>query len=107
MCIRDRSGGKAGSSIAEINGEEVSIDGFREKVDITSRNSGPNASTMQTVNQVWDQEVRNTIMEQQLAQLGLNIEQDQIMNYIGTIPCLLYTSPSPRDRTRSRMPSSA
>ena len=24
-----------------------------------------------------------------------------------TIPCLLYTSPSPRDRTRSRMPSSA
>ena len=24
-----------------------------------------------------------------------------------TWPCLLYTSPSPRDRTRSRMPSSA
>ena len=35
--------------------------------------------------------------------------------YVGTsdrsngnyAPCLLYTSPSPRDRTRSRMPSSA
>ena len=25
----------------------------------------------------------------------------------GVQPCLLYTSPSPRDRTRSRMPSSA
>ena len=25
----------------------------------------------------------------------------------GTSACLLYTSPSPRDRTRSRMPSSA
>ena len=25
----------------------------------------------------------------------------------GLVPCLLYTSPSPRDRTRSRMPSSA
>ena len=25
----------------------------------------------------------------------------------GRIACLLYTSPSPRDRTRSRMPSSA
>ena len=24
-----------------------------------------------------------------------------------SLPCLLYTSPSPRDRTRSRMPSSA
>ena len=28
-------------------------------------------------------------------------------NTIGTYVCLLYTSPSPRDRTRSRMPSSA
>ena len=80
------AGGKVGSSIAEINGEEISIDGFREKVDIASRNMGPNASTMQTVNQVWDQEVRNTIMGQQLEHLGLNIEQDQIMNYIKTIP---------------------
>eukprot|EP00657_Telonema_sp_P-1_P008186 TRINITY_DN2890_c0_g1_i1.p1 TRINITY_DN2890_c0_g1~~TRINITY_DN2890_c0_g1_i1.p1 ORF type:complete len:104 (+),score=46.46 TRINITY_DN2890_c0_g1_i1:115-426(+) len=26
---------------------------------------------------------------------------------IEPVPCLLYTSPSPRDRTRSRMPSSA
>ena len=27
--------------------------------------------------------------------------------YAQSTPCLLYTSPSPRDRTRSRMPSSA
>ena len=27
--------------------------------------------------------------------------------YYGFMSCLLYTSPSPRDRTRSRMPSSA
>ena len=30
-----------------------------------------------------------------------------IKNHINPIICLLYTSPSPRDRTRSRMPSSA
>ena len=79
-------GGKVGSSIAEINGEELSIDAFRDQVEIASRNSGPNVSNMQTVNQVWDQEVRNTIMGQQLEHLGINIEQDQIMNYVGTIP---------------------
>ena len=28
-------------------------------------------------------------------------------NLLMTIPCLLYTSPSPRDRQKSRMPSSA
>ena len=30
---------------------------------------------------------------------------DKIKGWV--FPCLLYTSPSPRDRTRSRMPSSA
>ena len=33
---------------------------------------------------------------------------DRVFNILhGTWGCLLYTSPSPRDRTRSRMPSSA
>ena len=37
---------------------------------------------------------------------------DKLEKAVGTISensnnCLLYTSPSPRDRTRSRMPSSA
>ena len=31
----------------------------------------------------------------------------ELANLAVTVPCLLYTSPSPRDRTRSRMPSSA
>ena len=34
--------------------------------------------------------------------------QGQTVSYVTPIStCLLYTSPSPRDRTRSRMPSSA
>ena len=32
---------------------------------------------------------------------------DSLPSYIDAYGCLLYTSPSPRDRTRSRMPSSA
>ena len=35
----------------------------------------------------------------------LEIGNSVFMQYLKT--CLLYTSPSPRDRTRSRMPSSA
>ena len=33
--------------------------------------------------------------------------KDNLYCYQCNIGCLLYTSPSPRDRTRSRMPSSA
>ena len=44
--------------------------------------------------------------------LGVTIEADIIKQKLpenngGYKACLLYTSPSPRDRTRSRMPSSA
>ena len=38
-------------------------------------------------------------------QLPPGVKLTQISD--GSRPCLLYTSPSPRDRTRSRMPSSA
>src|SRR5665811_1485879 len=34
-----------------------------------------------------------------------NIANPRIARRAARLPCLLYTSPSPRDRTRSRMPS--
>ena len=36
-----------------------------------------------------------------------NLNFNKIIDQVITKICLLYTSPSPRDRTRSRMPSSA
>lgn len=80
------AGGKIGSAVAEINGNEVSIDAFRQKVEAASRRVGPNVSSMQTINQVWDQEVRNSILGDQFEDLGIDIEEDQIMNYIKTMP---------------------
>ena len=44
----------------------------------------------------------------ELIEKGENLPVDikgEIIYYVG--PCLLYTSPSPRDRQKSRMPSSA
>ena len=37
----------------------------------------------------------------------VTVSIDEATNYYQDNNCLLYTSPSPRDRTRSRMPSSA
>ena len=36
-----------------------------------------------------------------------NVTACYVMEKLGLRPCLLYTSPSPRDRQKSRMPSSA
>ena len=38
---------------------------------------------------------------------GARVALEQTHQAMDTYFCLLYTSPSPRDRTRSRMPSSA
>ena len=38
---------------------------------------------------------------------GVFAGREYIEVFAELYPCLLYTSPSPRDRTRSRMPSSA
>ncbi len=80
------SGGKAGSSVGEINGNEISIDDFRRKVERSSRRGGSQTSSMQTVNNVWNQVERNTILGQQIENLGINIEQDQIINLIKSNP---------------------
>ena len=52
------------------------------------------------------------LVDQSVDLIFLDIEMPEIsgidfLNQASTLPCLLYTSPSPRDRTRSRMPSSA
>ena len=39
--------------------------------------------------------------------LKFNDDESQYLSWTPAAACLLYTSPSPRDRTRSRMPSSA
>ncbi len=77
-------GGKVGSTIAEINGQEVSIDEFRQQVETAQRSSPPGTSSMQIVNRVWDQQVRKSILEEQFEDLGVSIEQDQIINFLKT-----------------------
>ena len=56
------------------------------------------------------------ITSQSMVQADIYVEDGKIRGTRGfchlphkylPAPCLLYTSPSPRDRTRSRMPSSA
>ena len=45
--------------------------------------------------------------QKQFPNLLLGFALAEATGLFGLVVCLLYTSPSPRDRTRSRMPSSA
>mgnify|MGYP003691923667 FL=1 len=77
-------GDKVGSSVAEINGEDISIDEFRQEVEVASNRIGPTASNMQVVNQVWENKIRKAILGEQFEDLGIGIEQDQIVDFLRT-----------------------
>jgi len=78
-------GAKVGSAVAEVNGEEISIDNFRRKVESASRQYG-GASSIQVVNSVWNQELRGAVLGEQFDDLGIDVEQDQIINFIKSNP---------------------
>ena len=78
----DFAGGKIGSTIAEINGEPISREDFTNKLEQAQRQFGPSFSSTQLVNRVYDQEVRATILNQQFDKLGIDVESDQIVDFI-------------------------
>lgn len=80
------SGGKVGTSVGEINGETINRDAFAQLVESNTRRYGPNVSTTQVVNSVWNQETRRILLNQQIEELGINVEKDQIINIIRTNP---------------------
>ena len=61
-----------------------------------------NSSTQQLVHAIWRGKRRSSrVSQRSIVQLKHQAAREQIQ------PCLLYTSPSPRDKRQSRMPSSA
>ncbi|MBO0330498.1 peptidylprolyl isomerase [[Muricauda] lutisoli] len=78
------AGGKVGSSVAEVNGENIPIDEFRAQVETASRRYGPTVTSTQLVNMVYEQEVRKTILNQQFEDLGIDVESDQIVDFVRT-----------------------
>ena len=83
--VLTRGGGPKGQdTIAVVNGEEISRQSFMEQVEATQRNMGPSANTTQAMNMVWDRELRNVIMSEQIEKVGLRVEKAQIDNALKT-----------------------
>lgn len=80
------SGGKVGTTVAEINDEDVSIDEFRSRVERSSSRMPAQMTSMQLVNSVWNQMLRNEILGQQVEELGIAIEKDQIFELLKSNP---------------------
>ncbi|MGI0105288.1 peptidylprolyl isomerase [Salinimicrobium sp. WS361] len=77
-----RNGGmvsqKSQNTIATINGEDIDREQFARQVESLQRNMGQNATTAQVVNQVWEMNVRRTLMQEQFEELGIRVEEAQV-----------------------------
>lgn len=77
-----RNGGmvsqKSQNTIATINGEDIEREQFARQVEAYQRNLGPNASTSQAVNMVWDMNVRRALLQEQFEELGIRVEEAQV-----------------------------
>lgn len=70
--------GKDQDTVAIVNGTEISRQDFMQQVEATQRNLGPNATTAQAVNMVWERELRSTLLAEQYEELGLTVEKEQL-----------------------------
>ena len=75
---------KGESTVATINGVDLPREDFMKKVEAVQRSLGPNSPTNQSMNIVWDRELRRVILEEQYDALGLTAERAQISNSLRT-----------------------
>ncbi|WP_046756526.1 peptidylprolyl isomerase [Kordia jejudonensis] len=76
------NGAKQPSEIGMVNGESIPLRDFQYNVKNIMDQSRGSQSTIQVVNNVWDQQLRNQLIAQQLDELGITIEKDEIWNLI-------------------------
>jgi parvulin-like peptidyl-prolyl isomerase len=73
---------KSQEVIATVNGRDISREAFMNKVEVAQRNLGGRGTSTQAMNQVWDQEIRNAVMNSQYEALGIVVERDQMRDFL-------------------------
>ena len=75
---------KSQNIVATINGKEITREDFMQKVEQLQRQMGPNTTNTQVMNRVWDQEVREAVMQTQFDELEISVEKDQMRDLLKT-----------------------
>ncbi len=68
------------TKIAKINNKDISYFEFSNRLQSIQQNSFQNLTTMQAVNQLWDATVEQTLVEEQMDKLGIEIGNQQLIS---------------------------
>lgn len=67
-------------NIATINGKDISYSEFSSRLQVAQQNFPDNVSTVQAVNQVWENTLQQTLLEEQISKLGIDAGSKQIVS---------------------------
>jgi len=80
----DAFSGGSQDVVGTINGTDIKREQFAFRVENLQRRSGPNRSSLQAVNSIWNQELERVIMDDEFEALGLSVEKDQMRELLKT-----------------------
>jgi parvulin-like peptidyl-prolyl isomerase len=72
------SGKSQDDAVGYVGETEINQASFARQVDNMSRNGGPNMTTIQAANSVWDQNVRNAVLEEQIEAAGIEVTDQEV-----------------------------
>ena len=70
------------TTIGEINGIKISQIDFAQQVENRQRQMGPNSSSVQVINAVWDQELRSAIFQSIGEDLDMQVGRKELIDLI-------------------------
>lgn len=76
------NGQKQDDAVGYIGDTEIDRESFARKVENASQNRGANFSQIQAVNSVWDQEVRNAVLAQQIEAAGIKVTDEKVAELV-------------------------
>ncbi|GAA3578415.1 peptidylprolyl isomerase [Snuella lapsa] len=80
----DALSAKSQNIVGTVAGKDITREDFLQKVEAAQQQAGPTATNTQVMNRVWEQEVRQAIMQSQFDELGLSVEKDQMRDLLKT-----------------------
>ncbi|MFT7386733.1 MAG: peptidyl-prolyl cis-trans isomerase D, partial [Nonlabens sp.] len=77
------SGGqKQSDAVGYVGDAEIDRENFARKVENASQRGGANVSQLQAVNSIWDQEVRNAVLDQQIMAAGIQVTDEKVAELV-------------------------
>ena len=68
--------------VATVNGIDIERDDFMNKVESSERQNNGARSNIQSMNLVWDSELRRVILKNQFNKIGISVERDQMRSLL-------------------------